>query len=125
MSLLAKEAPGTVSVLTAVGDPGNGIYEDGVATFDFFHSYEVAEGTAVTLNVTSSPLHTISGTEALEDRTMTGSGSTFTTTDVEYVHDSFADIMVSSTVDPSIREPADAVYIAPVAVTAPALMDQL
>ena len=105
MSLCAKEAPATVNVLNAVGDPGKGINEDGVATLDFFHSYEVAEATAVTLNSTLSPLHTISGTDALEDRTMTGSGSTFTTTEVEYVHDSLADTIVNSTVEPSIKDP--------------------
>ena len=109
MSLWAKEAPPTVNVFVTVGVPGNGIKDEGVATLDFFHSYEVAEATAVTLNTTVSPLHTMSGTEALDERTMTGSGSTFTTTDVEYVHDSFADTIVNSTVDPSIRDPAGAV----------------
>ena len=67
----------------------------------------------------------MSGTEALEERTITGSGSTLTTTEVEYVHDSLAETIVNSIVDPSTREPEGAVYTAPVAVTAPALIDQL
>ena len=46
----------------------------------------------------------------MEERTITGSGSTLTTTEVEYVHDSLAETIVNSIVDPSTREPAGAVY---------------
>ena len=50
-----------------------------------------------------------SGAYTVQFKYITGSGSTLTTTEVEYVHDSLADTIVNSTVEPSIKDPAGAV----------------